>query len=52
MSGDHNAYGFLQGTSEESIRNLLPASEQKQAKIIKVNKFSVAQIEQFHKDHM
>ncbi len=52
MSGDHTAYGFLEGSSEESIRNMLPASEKKTAKINKVNKFSAAEIEKMHKDHM
>jgi hypothetical protein len=52
MSGDHTAYGFLEGTSVEGLRSTLPVSEQKQAKIIKVNKFTVAEIEKYHKEHM
>ena len=52
MSGDHTAYGFMEGTSEESIRKMLPAMEQKTAKITKVNKMTVAEIEKMHKDHM
>jgi len=52
MSGDHTAYGFLHGASEEIIRSQLPASEQKAAKIKKVNKFTGAEIEKMHKDHM
>jgi hypothetical protein len=52
MSGDHTAYGFLEGQSEESVRLKLPAAEQKSAKIVKVNKFTAAEIEKMHKDHM
>jgi hypothetical protein len=52
MSGDHTAYAFLEGASEESIRQMLPPDEQKAAKIEKVDKFTAAQIEKMHKDHM
>ena len=52
MSGDHTAYAFIEGTSEEGIRKMLPADEQKTAKITKVNKITAAEIEKLHKDHM
>ena len=52
MSGDHTAYGFLEATSEEKVKTLLPESELKRAKIVKVNKFTAAEIEKMHKDHM
>jgi hypothetical protein len=52
MSGDHTAYGFLEATSEEKVKTLLPVSEQKSARIVKVHKFTVADIEKMHKDHM
>jgi len=52
MSGDHTAYAFIEGASEESIRTMLPADEQKAAKITKVNKMTAAEIEKMHKDHM
>ncbi len=51
-SGDHTAYGFIEGTNEQSVLNLLPASEQKDAKIRKVEKISVADIEKLHKQKM
>ena len=51
MSGDHTGYAFLEGTSVENVRQMLPKEEQATAKIEKVDKFTVAQIEQMHKDH-
>jgi hypothetical protein len=51
VSGDHTAYGFIKGSSEESVKKMLPASEQPKAKITKVKKLSVADIEKLHKDH-
>ena len=51
MSGDHTGYAFLEGTSVENVRQMLPKEEQATAKIEKVDKFTVAQIEQMHKEH-
>ena len=50
-SGDHTSYAFLEGTSEQDVRNMLPKEEQAVAKIEKVDKFTVAQVEKIHKDH-
>jgi hypothetical protein len=52
MSGDHTAYGFLTGKSEDDVRQMLPKEEQASAKIQKVDKFTSAQIEQLHKSKM
>jgi hypothetical protein len=52
MSGDHTAYAFLEGNTEESVRQMLPADAQKAAKITKVDKLTAEQIEKFHKEHM
>ena len=49
MSGDHTAYGILKGTSEESVRNSLPRDIQDNAKIVKVDQFTAAQIVEIHK---
>ena len=51
MDGDHTAYAFLMGTSPDEIKKTLPEAEQKAAKITKVNKVTVADIEKYHKDH-
>jgi hypothetical protein len=52
MDGDHTAYAFIEGTSPDNVRKMLPEKEQKAAKITKVNKMTAAQIEKIHKDHM
>ena len=51
MSGNHTAYAFLQGSSEESVKQMLPKEIQANAKILKVDKFTAAQIENLHKEH-
>lgn len=51
MSGDHTAYAVLDGKSEQDIRNMIPKEEQANAKIMKVDKFTAAQIEKMHKEH-
>jgi len=50
--GDHTAYAFIKGKSPEDIKKMLPEAEQKAAKITKVNKLTVADIEKIHKEHM
>jgi len=50
MSGDHTVYSILKGTSEDEVRKMLPKNEQKSAKIVKVDKFTIAQLEKMHAD--
>jgi hypothetical protein len=52
MSGDHTAYAFLEGKSEEDVRQMLPKDAQATAKIQKVDKFTPDQIEKLHKSKM
>jgi hypothetical protein len=52
MDGDHTGYAFIDGTSEDNVRKMLPADEQTAAKIKKVNKMTSAQIDKIHKEHM
>jgi hypothetical protein len=52
MSGDHTAYAFLTGKSEEDVRQMLPKDAQATAKIQKVDKFTPDQIEKLHKGKM
>jgi len=52
MDGDHTAYAFIEGTSAENVKKMLPESEQKAAKVTKVNKLTTADIEKIHKEHM
>jgi hypothetical protein len=51
-SGDHTAYAFLTGKSEDDVRQMLPKDAQASAKIQKVDKFSSDQIEKLHKGKM
>jgi len=50
MSGDHTAYAFLKGNSEEEVRKSLPKDEQAGAKIQKVDQFTIAQLNKMHQD--
>jgi len=52
MDGDHTAYAFINGTSADNVTKMLPESEQKTAKVTKVNKMTAADIEKIHKEHM
>lgn len=49
MSGDHTGYAFLEGSSEDNVRQMLPKDAQANAKIKKVDKFTSDQIEKMHK---
>ena len=51
-SGDHTAYGFIQADNEQSVRDMLPTAEQKDAKVTKVERFNAADIEKLHKQKM
>jgi len=52
MSGDHTGYAFLEGSSEDNVRQMLPKDAQANAKIKKVDKFTGDQIEKMHKGKM
>jgi hypothetical protein len=49
VSGDHTAYGFVKAKSKEDVKMMLPTSEQANAKIVKVKKFTPSEIEGMHK---
>jgi hypothetical protein len=51
MSGKHVGYAFLEGTSEENVKQMLPKDIQSTATILKVDKFTAQQIENIHKEH-
>lgn len=50
MSGDHTAYAFVDAPSEDAARMMLPKDVQQDAKIVKVDRFTAAQIEKMHKE--
>ena len=49
MAGDHTTYAFIKAPSEDALRKMLPSDVLANAKIQKVDAFSVKQIEDFHK---
>lgn len=52
MSGDHTAYAFLQGNTEEDVRQMLPKDLQANAQIKKVEKMTPSKMEKMHKQNM
>lgn len=52
-AGDHTAYLIVDAKSEaDALNTWVPPSERNDAKIVKLNKFTVDQIESFHKSSM
>lgn len=49
QAGDHTGYAIIEADSESDARGMLPASQQKSARIVKLDKFTKEQIESFHK---
>jgi len=48
MAGDHAGYAFIEGANEAAVRKMLPEVLRADAKIVKVDKFTTAQIKSFH----
>jgi hypothetical protein len=48
MAGDHTAYVILEAKDEAAVREMIPASWS-EVRVVKLNKFTPAQIESFHK---
>ncbi len=46
--GDHSGYLVVDAANKKAARDLLPAGEQEGAKIVKLNKFTVEQIAEYH----
>jgi len=49
MSGDHAFYSFIEASSEEDVRRMLPKDLQATAMIEKVDTFTPKQIEEMHR---
>ena len=47
-SGDHTGYLIVNADSETAARELLPTSMQKDARVIKLNKFTAEEIRSYH----
>jgi hypothetical protein len=48
MAGDHTAYIIVEATSEDDARSKLPEKMRANAKVQKLNHFTVAEIRSFH----
>jgi len=49
-SGDHTAYMTVSATSDDAVKAMLPASMRDQAKIIKLSKFTAADLKMAHQE--
>jgi hypothetical protein len=50
MAGDHTGYATFEAKDEAAVKAMLPAG-MKDAKIVKLNKFTPEQIKMFHEKH-
>ena len=51
LSGEHKGWAIVQGESESSVRELVPAEIRNEARVVKVSKFTPEQIRMFHEQH-
>jgi hypothetical protein len=51
LDGEHKAWITLEGESKEEVRSILPPTYRSQAKIVKLNKFSLEEIEELLRKH-
>jgi len=49
MAGDHTGYAVVEAGSETEVKKMIPSFLAGKAKIVKLNKFTVEQIRDFHK---
>jgi len=50
-SGDHTGYMTVTAASDEEVKAMLPASIKDSAKIVKLSKFSAADLKMAHEQH-
>ena len=51
LSGEHKGWAIVQGESESSVRELVPADIRSEARVVKVSKFTPEQIRMAHQQH-
>ncbi len=51
LSGDHTGYLIIDGENEVAVLQTLPADFRPEAKVEKVDKFTMAQIKSLHQQH-
>ena len=51
LDGEHKAWITVEGESKEEVRSILPPTYRSQAKIVKLNKFTLEEIEEILRQH-
>jgi len=51
LDGDHKAWIIVEGESKEEVQSILPPTYRSQAKIVKLNKFTLEEIEEVLRHH-
>ena len=51
LDGEHKARITVEGESKEEVRSILPPTYRSQAKIVKLNKFTLEGIEELRRQH-
>ena len=51
LDGDHKAWIIVEGESKDEVRAILPPTYRSQAKIVKLNKFTLEEIEEVLRHH-
>ncbi len=49
MAGDHTGYAIMEAASELEVKRTIPSFLVGKAKVVKLNKFTVEQVRDFHK---
>jgi len=51
FDGEHKAWIIMEGENKEELRSIIPPTYRSQAKIVKLNKFALEEIEQLLRQH-
>jgi len=51
LDGEHKAWIIMEGENKEELRSVIPPTYRSQAKIVKLNKFALEEIEQLLRQH-
>ena len=51
LDGEHKAWITVEGETKEEVRSILPPTYRSQAKIVKLNKFTLEGIEELRRQH-
>ena len=50
-AGEHTGLAIVEAADEKVARMMLPTSVRRQARVVLLNKFTVEDVQSFHKDH-